>query len=62
MGIQKLIDGPSAPNPNGTTPINWAAGRGHIGIIKILASFTDNPNAPDRNGFTPIHRTTFLDE
>ena len=50
-----LTDNPNASDENGSTPIYWAAMRGHIEIVKIMAPLTDNPNAPNINGNTPIH-------
>ena len=32
-----------------------AARKGHVNIVKILASLTDNPNAPNIYGYSPIH-------
>ena len=45
------------PNDCGETetPLLHAAARGHLGVIKILMSFTDTPNAPNSAGWTPIY-------
>ena len=43
-----------ATNQIGRTPIHWAALRGHVEVVKLLACLTDCPNAPDKNGETPI--------
>ena len=50
-----MTDNPNASPDSGRTPIHWAASKGHIEIIKILALLTDNPNAPDKDGKTPIY-------
>ena len=49
-----MTDNPNALDKNGATPIYWAAYKGRIEIVKILAPLTDNPNAPNEYGDTPI--------
>ena len=46
-------------NPNqkdffGQRPIHFAAEKGHLDIVKFLASYTQDPNAPDNSGRTPL--------
>jgi len=39
----------------GNTPLVWAAGNGHEGVVKILLGGRDiNPNNPDSNGRAPL--------
>ena len=54
-----LTDNPNASDENGSTPIYWAAMRGHIEIVKIMAPLTDNPNVPNEFGNTPISWAAF---
>ena len=44
------------PNENGCTPMDLAAARGHVEVVKLFISNSNNPNAPDANGWTPMHR------
>ena len=44
---------PIQKNRLGRTPIHDAAARGHLEIVKLLASYTSNPNSPDKEGLTP---------
>ena len=55
-----LTDNPNASDENGSTPIYWAAMRGHIEIVKIMAPLTDNPNAPNNNGAISIDWATYI--
>ena len=39
----------------GNTPLGWAAGNGHEGVVEILLCRDDiNPNKPDEDGQTPL--------
>ena len=39
----------------------WAALKGHMGIIKLLAPLTHNPNAPNNYSQTPSSVATNLE-
>ena len=45
-----LSNDPNAPNPAGYTPIQLAAKKGMVKIVKILAPFSDDPNETDPDG------------
>jgi len=39
----------------GSTPLTWAAGNGHEGVVKLLLEREDvDPNLPNRDGDTPL--------
>lgn len=44
-----------------STPMYWAALKGHMGIIKLLAPLTHNPNAPNNYSQTPSSVATNLE-
>ena len=59
--MEQKKDNANAPdNYECTTPIHWAAYRGHTEIVKILAPLSENPDAPNRNRKTPssVSRTS----
>ena len=60
QGVGSLFGGryvnPDRPSKSGQTPLSWAAGNGHEGIVKLLLGQKDvNPGAPDtKYGRTPL--------
>ena len=50
-----LASNSNFPDEYGWTPIHYAAGAGHIEVVKILVPLADNPNAPNKLGLTPIY-------
>ena len=46
----------------GLTPMCFAAGRGHLEVVKFLSKFTKNPNAPDQYKNAPIHYAILMAE
>ena len=54
------LDGSKLENKNptmndGWTPYHFAAERGHLEIVKFLASFIENKNPAINDGWTPLH-------
>ena len=43
-------------NPQGETPLHWAAERGHLKTARLLLDSNANPAATDGIGATPLHR------
>ena len=56
---QKDVD-PDAPHTTyGRTPLSWAAGEGHEGVVKLLLRRKDvNPNSSSQSGQTPLMLAT----
>ena len=46
---------PIQENLGGCTPIHYAANKGHLEIVKFLASYTSNPITTNQDGRTPIY-------
>ena len=46
---------PIQENLDGCTPIHYAARKGHLEIVKFLASYTSNPITTNQDGRTPIY-------
>ena len=50
------VQDPNPQSKNGWTPIYIATAKGHIEVVKFLASVVKNPNTTaDQDGFTPMH-------
>jgi len=46
---------PDRPDNRGRTPLSWAAGNGHGGVVKLLLGREDvNPDRPHIYGQTPL--------
>ena len=46
---------PDRPDHYGRTPLSWAAGGGHDGVVKLLLERKEvNPDRPDTGGQTPL--------
>jgi len=44
-----------SPYNAGMTPLHWAAGRGHTGVLEVLLANKANIGARDNEGLTPLH-------
>src|SRR5277367_3471576 len=41
------------------TPLNWAAGNGHVEVVKLLLNARANIEAANKYGQTPLHRAAW---
>lgn len=45
---------PNAQNIAGVTPLHWAAGQGHVEVVKLLLEYGADPKVKDKDGDTPL--------
>ncbi|KAK8947408.1 hypothetical protein KSP39_PZI006767 [Platanthera zijinensis] len=49
------FDWTAAPDPDGRTPVHYAAATGALDALRLCLSSGGDPNRPDANGWTPLH-------
>ncbi|KAK8960991.1 hypothetical protein KSP40_PGU016748 [Platanthera guangdongensis] len=49
------FDWTAAPDPDGRTPVHYAAATGALDALRLCLSSGGDPSRPDANGWTPLH-------